>query len=217
MAVIRSGTWLLVRAEKYRAESRATETMSAKRVMAKTLLASSKKMGCSSRNHRQTGNGSAREAAARQFVRKVTGVARPGAATEVALERAVADVARSVTHLLAALLERRYPPATMPPHSPPTSSGWRPAASTHPARSVLSSRGRLFLPGARPEPPGFVGLPSTRRRLARLAGPRPLDPVVDHHAVGSFPGPPGSATSHSSSVPRPWPVWRRSGRSGVRR
>jgi hypothetical protein len=55
------------------------------------------------------------EAAARRFVRKVSGVQQLSAATEEPVERAVAEVAAIVTRLLAELPERRRPPATVPP------------------------------------------------------------------------------------------------------
>lgn len=55
------------------------------------------------------------EAAARQFVRKVSGVGKPTAATQVAFERAVAEIAHVTAHLLADLPPRRQPPPTLPP------------------------------------------------------------------------------------------------------
>lgn len=55
------------------------------------------------------------EAAARQYVRKVSGVTRPSAANAEAFEAAVAQVTEATTQLLAALPERRQPPKTMPP------------------------------------------------------------------------------------------------------
>lgn len=55
------------------------------------------------------------EAAARQFVRKVSGVQSTSATTEGPVERAVAEVADIVTRLLDELPERRRPPATVPP------------------------------------------------------------------------------------------------------
>lgn len=55
------------------------------------------------------------EAAARQFVRKVSGVQSPTAQTGDAVERAVAAVAETVTRLLAELPPRRNPPPTVPP------------------------------------------------------------------------------------------------------
>lgn len=55
------------------------------------------------------------EAAARQYVRKVTGVQKPTGATEAAFERAVADVAAVTAGLLADLPPRRQPPPTVPP------------------------------------------------------------------------------------------------------
>jgi hypothetical protein len=55
------------------------------------------------------------EAAARQFVRKVSGLRQPPAAAEEAFEAAVADVTAVVHRLLGALPARRQPPATVPP------------------------------------------------------------------------------------------------------
>jgi len=55
------------------------------------------------------------EAAARQYVRKVSGVQKTSAATEEAFERAVREIATSTADLLTALPERRQPPPTLPP------------------------------------------------------------------------------------------------------
>lgn len=55
------------------------------------------------------------EAAARQYVRKVSGVTRPTAANEGAFETAVAEVTASTSRLLAALPPRKQPPKTVPP------------------------------------------------------------------------------------------------------
>jgi len=55
------------------------------------------------------------EAAARQFVRKVTGRQRTSAATEEPFERAVTQVQEIVARLLDELPERRQPPTTVPP------------------------------------------------------------------------------------------------------
>jgi hypothetical protein len=55
------------------------------------------------------------EAAARQYVRKVSGVTRPSPANEEAFEAAVAEVAATTTRLLAQLPPRRQPPKTVPP------------------------------------------------------------------------------------------------------
>lgn len=60
------------------------------------------------------------EAAARQYVRKVTGVQSTSAATEAAFERAVAVVAAATTEVLAALPPRKNPPPTVPPLRRPT-------------------------------------------------------------------------------------------------
>ena len=55
------------------------------------------------------------EAAARQYVRKVSGVQKTSAATEAAFERAVGVVAAATTELLATLPPRKVPPTTEPP------------------------------------------------------------------------------------------------------
>ena len=55
------------------------------------------------------------EAAARQYVRKVSGVQKTSAATEAAFEEAVALVADATADLLAILPPRRTPPRTEPP------------------------------------------------------------------------------------------------------
>ncbi len=57
-------------------------------------------------------------AAARQYVRKVSGIARPTAAsaeTLAAFEAAVAEVASTTARLLDALPPRRQPPKSVPP------------------------------------------------------------------------------------------------------
>ena len=55
------------------------------------------------------------EAAARQYVRKVSGVQKTSAATEAAFEQAVALVADATADLLAVLPPRRMPPRNEPP------------------------------------------------------------------------------------------------------
>ncbi|OBA60228.1 hypothetical protein A5647_14765 [Mycobacterium sp. 1100029.7] len=54
-------------------------------------------------------------AAARQYVRKVSGVTHPSAANAEAFEAAVAEVTQATTRLLASLPPRRQPPKTVPP------------------------------------------------------------------------------------------------------
>ncbi|OBH26630.1 hypothetical protein A5692_25735 [Mycobacterium sp. E342] len=54
-------------------------------------------------------------AAARQYVRKVSGITHPSAANAEAFEAAVAEVTETTTRLLAALPARRQPPKTVPP------------------------------------------------------------------------------------------------------
>jgi hypothetical protein len=55
------------------------------------------------------------EAAARQYVRKVSGVTTTSVATEEAFEWAVREIATATASLLAALPPRRQPPPTQPP------------------------------------------------------------------------------------------------------
>ncbi len=55
------------------------------------------------------------EAAARQYVRKVSGITRPSDAVSDAFEAAVAEVAATTSRLLASLPRRRQPPKTVPP------------------------------------------------------------------------------------------------------
>ncbi|MDC8992380.1 DUF2277 family protein [Mycobacterium marinum] len=54
-------------------------------------------------------------AAARQYVRKVSGITHPSAANAEAFEAAVAEVTATTTRLLAGLAPRRQPPKTVPP------------------------------------------------------------------------------------------------------
>ena len=55
------------------------------------------------------------EAAARQYIRKVSGIARPTDANNEAFEAAVAQVAGTTARLLDVLPARRQPPKTVPP------------------------------------------------------------------------------------------------------
>jgi hypothetical protein len=55
------------------------------------------------------------EAAARQYVRKVSGVQSTSPRTEEAFEKAVRDVTRATGELLAQLPPRQQPPPTLPP------------------------------------------------------------------------------------------------------
>ncbi|WP_144720214.1 DUF2277 domain-containing protein [Agrococcus jejuensis] len=55
------------------------------------------------------------EAAARQYVRKVSGITHPTDRTSEAFERAVAEIAHITHHLLEDLPDRRQPPKTVPP------------------------------------------------------------------------------------------------------
>lgn len=54
-------------------------------------------------------------AAARQYVRKVSGMTHPSTAAAEAFEAAVAEVTEVTTRLLGALPPRRQPPKTVPP------------------------------------------------------------------------------------------------------
>ena len=55
------------------------------------------------------------EAAARQYIRKVSGIHSLSEATRAPFEQAVAEVAVTTTRLLAELPQRRQPPPTVPP------------------------------------------------------------------------------------------------------
>jgi hypothetical protein len=54
-------------------------------------------------------------AAARQYVRKVSGVQSTSPATEEAFERAVTLVTKATVELLGSLPPRKQPPPTLPP------------------------------------------------------------------------------------------------------
>ncbi|MFZ1174841.1 MAG: DUF2277 family protein [Mycobacterium sp.] len=54
-------------------------------------------------------------AAARQYMRKVSGITHPSTANVEAFEAAVAEVTETTTRLLGALPPRRQPPKTVPP------------------------------------------------------------------------------------------------------
>jgi hypothetical protein len=55
------------------------------------------------------------EAAARQYVRKVSGIREPKDRSNAVFEEAVAEIAHVTAHLLADLPARRQPPTTLPP------------------------------------------------------------------------------------------------------
>lgn len=55
------------------------------------------------------------EAAARQYVRKVSGITKPSGVTVARFEEAVADIAAVTGALLADLPPRKQPPPTLPP------------------------------------------------------------------------------------------------------
>ncbi|MDH3300324.1 MAG: DUF2277 domain-containing protein [Acidimicrobiia bacterium] len=54
-------------------------------------------------------------AGARQYVRKISGIREPSAATSEVFEAAVAAVTAATTELLESLPPRRQPPTTVPP------------------------------------------------------------------------------------------------------
>jgi hypothetical protein len=54
-------------------------------------------------------------AAARQYVRKVSGITHPSHSNAEAFEAAVAEVTAATTRLLTALPARRQPPKAVPP------------------------------------------------------------------------------------------------------
>jgi hypothetical protein len=55
------------------------------------------------------------EAAATQYVRKVTGIARPNPSLAEAMDHAARDIAGITERLLTLVPERRQPPKTVPP------------------------------------------------------------------------------------------------------
>jgi hypothetical protein len=55
------------------------------------------------------------EAAARQYVRKVSGVQSTSPQTEQAFEQAVTQITETTARLLASLPPRRQPPPSLPP------------------------------------------------------------------------------------------------------
>ncbi len=55
------------------------------------------------------------EAAATQYVRKVTGITKPGIEIAAAMEMASREIATTTTRLLAGLPARRQPPKSLPP------------------------------------------------------------------------------------------------------
>lgn len=55
------------------------------------------------------------EASARQYVRKVSGIRHPSAATEAPFEAAISVIAEATATLLADLPPRRQPPTSVPP------------------------------------------------------------------------------------------------------
>ncbi|KIU16244.1 DUF2277 domain-containing protein [Mycolicibacterium llatzerense] len=63
------------------------------------------------------------EAAARQYIRKVSGITRPTAANVDAFEAAVAEVTAVTEKLLSQLPARRQPPKTVPPLRRPEVQG----------------------------------------------------------------------------------------------
>lgn len=55
------------------------------------------------------------EAAARQYIRKVSGITRPNLTTTAAIERAVLEITAITEELLTGLPPRRQPPKSVPP------------------------------------------------------------------------------------------------------
>ncbi len=55
------------------------------------------------------------EAAARQYVRKISGIQKPTEATAIAFEKAVREISAATATLLGQLPARRQPPPTVPP------------------------------------------------------------------------------------------------------
>src|SRR3954449_7675520 len=106
------------------------------------------------------------EAAARQFIRKVSGLQKPPAGTEAAYERAIAHVTAEVHALLDVLPDRRQPPATVPPLRRPEVRG-RIAAREAGAVGTSPAGG----PGAAPRRggrPPWARVPQVRRLRPRV-------------------------------------------------
>jgi hypothetical protein len=76
------------------------------------------------------------EAAARQYVRKVSGIRHPNEATREAFEHAIAEIAHATAHLLDEVPARRQPPASLPPLRRPEVRARLAAQHTHPAASA---------------------------------------------------------------------------------
>ena len=74
-------------------------------------------------------------AAARQYIRKVSGITRPSGANVEAFETAVAEVTEVTTRLLAGLAPRRQPPQTVPPLRRPEVLARLKAGAAKPATS----------------------------------------------------------------------------------
>ncbi len=55
-------------------------------------------------------------ASARQYVRKISGIRHPNAATEAAFEKAIDEIALVTAELLDAVPARRQPPKKVPPN-----------------------------------------------------------------------------------------------------
>jgi hypothetical protein len=74
------------------------------------------------------------EAAARQYVRKVSGVQATSSLTAEAFERAVAAVTAATAQLLGELPPRQQPPKTVPPLRRRAGAGSAPAQESRRAR-----------------------------------------------------------------------------------
>ena len=82
------------------------------------------------------------EAAARQYVRKVSGVQTVSAANEEPFELAVRRVTEATTELLATLPQRKQPPTTVPPLRrirTRTGVSWPGTTPTEPSHSFIPS------------------------------------------------------------------------------
>ena len=108
------------------------------------------------------------EAAARQYVRKVTGVQKTAPATEEAFERAVALIAEATADVIAALPPRRNPPPTLPPLRRIKSAGVSPGGAPHP-RARGGAR-RTACPDCRSTGSGCGPRTATGRRLVPTPG-----------------------------------------------
>src|SRR5262249_26329367 len=108
------------------------------------------------------------EAAARQYVRKVSGITKPNPALAECMDAATLEVAAITERLLAEVPQRRQPPKTLPPLRRPEVRE-RLGLGALPARSGAATRHSAALARLRER--------GRSRAPCASAGPRRLDPL----------------------------------------